>query len=602
MLDVERQRSRWASGRVTGLVAVAVAIVVLAGIAVAVPTPGPVAAGPAPPPTFSDVSPEHPFYGHVTWMAEEGLSTGYADGAFGGDLPVSRAAVAAFLHRLADAPAVEVHLATFADVSLQHPFSTEVEWLAASGIAAGFVDGTFRPSAAISRQAMAAYLYRATDEPSFDAPDAATFPDVAVGHLFATEVEWLVAVQITTGYDDGGFHPLEPVSRQAMAAFLFRQQHLAPQLTVESDFMEELALPWDVAWTPDGVMLTTERAGIIRARLSEAETEVLVTTESEQMHDLFVRYETGLMGMVLDPDFSTNRTFYTCQGELDEDDVRPRVQVVSWLLAPDSRSLTRLDEVVDLAPWSQADLDDDGGHGGCRLRFGTDGHLWISAGDTRCATAAQDLGQLAGKVLRIDEDTGEGVPGNPFYGDDDPATDDRIYTSGHRNPQGLALRPGTDQMWSVEHGSGYDDEVNLLEAGANHGWYPVLDPTAPTCDPYHEPGAPMTDLEHLPDATPARWSSGDPTIATSGAVWLEGETWGGWDGGLAVGVLKRRHLRVLFFTDSGVFVEERVPAELDQVFGRLRAPVMGPDEDLFITTSNATTTYIDRVVRVSATP
>lgn len=85
-------------------------------------------------------------------------------------------------------------------------------------------------------------------------------------------------------------------------------------------------------------------------------------------------------------------------------------------------------------------------HGGCRLEFGPDGQLLVTTGDATIGTAPQDLGSLAGKVLRVDPATGAGSPANVFAADGDPATDARIFTSGHRNVQGLAVRPGLGQI------------------------------------------------------------------------------------------------------------------------------------------------------------
>ena len=128
-------------------------------------------------------------------------------------------------------------------------------------------------------------------------------------------------------------------------------------------------------------------------------------------------------------------------------------------------------------------------HGGGRLRFGPLGYLWIATGDGYSGTAAQDLSSLGGKVLRVDSQTGAGAPDNPFA----PSP---IYTYGHRNPQGLALRPGTSQMWSVEHGPDHDDEINLLVSGGNYGWDPAPDEGAE--DLYDEITTPMDGPGEVP--------------------------------------------------------------------------------------------------------
>jgi glucose/arabinose dehydrogenase len=568
----------------------------------------PVARSAPTPPSFTDVSAGHPFYGHITWLAEEGISTGYADGSFRPGAGISRAAMAAFLHRIAGGGGTPPSSPTFRDVGPGNPFYADVEWLAAEQIARGYQDGTFRPSAPSTRQAMAAYLYRFSDSPSFTPPDEPSFADVGDGNPFSLEVEWLAAEGIATGSPGDRFLPGSTVSRQAMAAFVFRQQHLAPTLTVQEPVLQGLRVPWDVAFTPSGEMLFTERPGSISIRFPDGEVVPLVAAADPGMSDLFLGYhESGLLGLALHPSFASNRRAYTCQTEVDGDgsgdaDPGPNAQVVEWTLGPDLRSISRTRELVDLAPMIIYPPD-RGYHGGCRVRFGQDELLWVSAGDAGCGWYSQDLTVLGGKILRLDLDQPNLVATeNPYVGGD--PRDDLVVSYGHRNPQGLAPRPGGYQMWSVEHGSYRDDEVNLVQAQGNYGWDPIGPPDG-GCT--YDETRPMTDLQAHPDAIRARWTSGDPTIATSGATWLQGSAWGGWEGGLVVATLKEQHVRVLFFTDSGVFVEERRPTELDHTFGRLRTPVVGPGGDLYVTTSNSASNAapgqgVDQILRVTPTP
>ena len=219
-------------------------------------------------------------------------------------------------------------------------------------------------------------------------------------------------------------------------------------------------------------------------------------------------------------------------------------------------------------------------------------NLWIGTGDAAFGPNPQNTNSLAGKVLRIDEDTGGAVAGNPFIG---VAGDDRVYTYGHRNVQGLALRPG-GRMWSVEHGSFRDDEVNLLAAGANFGWNPT--PQACGSNPTYEECGPMTDFARHPGATGARWSSGPSTIATSGATWLQGSQWGAWDGALAVATLADQTLRIMRFTAAGVLQSDGDPHRSSMATSAaLRTAQLGPDGALYITTSNGGGT--DRILRVT---
>jgi hypothetical protein len=174
-------------------------------------------------PSFSDVPPGHAFFDDISWAAAEGIADGFEDGTYRPSLPVSRQAMAAFLYRMAGEPPVALPTPpTFGDVGATHPFVTEVEWLADAGIAAGFSDQTFRPSLPVSRQAMAAFLYRQALEPAFSPAPTPVFPDVGLWNPFRLEVEWLASEGVAQGYDDGTFRPATPVSRQAMAAFLHR--------------------------------------------------------------------------------------------------------------------------------------------------------------------------------------------------------------------------------------------------------------------------------------------------------------------------------------------------------------------------------------------
>ncbi len=162
-----------------------------------------------------------------------------------------------------------------------------------------------------------------------------------------------------------------------------------------------------------------------------------------------------------------------------------------------------------------------------------------------------------------------------------------IYTYGHRNVQGLALRPGK-RMWSVEHGTYRDDEVNVLFRGGNYGWNPV-----PGCDE----SKPMTDFSLPGKQYAARWNSGDPTIATSGAVWVRGRNWGAYQGTLAVCALAGQRLLFMKFDNHGRLRWVRTPPALRGTYGRLRSVVQTADHDLLITTSNGNGT--DKIVRVS---
>jgi hypothetical protein len=173
------------------------------------------------PSAFADVAPTGPFCPSVTWASGVGVTVGYADGTFGPVAPVSRQAMVAFLRRLAGSPAVPDDAPTFSDVAPSSPFYDDVRWAAAAGVTTGFSDDTFRPTAPVSRQALAAFLFRMAGEPADAPPVTTTFWDVAPTSPFLDAISWVTGSGIASGYSDGSFGPTTTVSRQAMTAFLW---------------------------------------------------------------------------------------------------------------------------------------------------------------------------------------------------------------------------------------------------------------------------------------------------------------------------------------------------------------------------------------------
>ena len=174
---------------------------------------------------FLDVGLAHPFIADIDWLVDEGIASGYPGSFFLPAAPVTRQALSAFLYRASGAN-VETQCASapFTDVPATHPFCSQIQWMVDQGLAGGYPDGSFHPGATVSRQAMAAFLYRFAGAPGGEHPPcpAAPFPDIPVGHPFCGEIRWLVDHGIATGYPDGTFHPTAGVSRQAAAAFLHR--------------------------------------------------------------------------------------------------------------------------------------------------------------------------------------------------------------------------------------------------------------------------------------------------------------------------------------------------------------------------------------------
>ncbi|WP_298462366.1 endo-1,4-beta-xylanase [uncultured Cellulomonas sp.] len=174
-------------------------------------------------PDFADVTPDHVFYPDIRWMAERGLTTGTLVGDqrfFYPTAALSRQAMAAFMYRYSgEEYTPEEGQQSFSDVGPDDQFYVAIEWMHANDLANGYADGTYRPTAPVSRQAMAAFLYRLADSPEADAPE---FSDVPADHQFATAIGWLEDARITEGYPDNTFRPTAPITRQAIAAFMHR--------------------------------------------------------------------------------------------------------------------------------------------------------------------------------------------------------------------------------------------------------------------------------------------------------------------------------------------------------------------------------------------
>ena len=175
--------------------------------------------------SFSDVPTSHPFAVEISWLVSRGIANGYPDGTYRPSTSITREAMAAFLYRAAGSPAfTDPAVSPFSDVHPADPFYTEITWLADRGITSGYSDGTFRPGRPIARDAMAAFLYRAAGEPAYSPPAWPTFVDVPNGHAFYAEIEWLNEESVTQGYADRTYRPASPVNRDAMAAFVYRNE------------------------------------------------------------------------------------------------------------------------------------------------------------------------------------------------------------------------------------------------------------------------------------------------------------------------------------------------------------------------------------------
>ena len=327
--------------------------------------------------------------------------------------------------------------------------------------------------------------------------------------------------------------------------------------------VSKLSIPWDVKYTRNGRLLITERT---TKRLRTWRLGKLRTV-SFPASKVWANGETGLMSLAIDPGYESNRRFYTCQGSPTAGGGHD-VRVLAWRLNTAATAATLTQTLLSGLPSTT------GRHGGCRLLITSQGSLLVGTGDAATGTNPQDTTSLGGKTLHLNRMTGQPWPTNPFISSSN-ANERYVLTYGHRNVQGLAQRP-SGTLWSVEHGSDRDDEVNQLGNGHDYGWNPV---------PGYNETRPMTDHDLVGTQTSAKWRSGSPTIATSGAAWVTGDKWGVYENMLAVAALKGERVVFMRFNSSGVLTETRTPNVLRK-YGRLRSVSRLPNGSLMITTAN----------------
>src|SRR3989344_4731096 len=294
---------------------------------------------------------------------------------------------------------------------------------------------------------------------------------------------------------------------------------------------DNLNIPWEIRWLPDGRMLVTERPGrlLIIGPLTDAQDRQVI-----EVGGVVHAGEGGLLGLALHPNFTANNQIYLYLTAREGDQLVNRVERYQL----EGNTLINRKVIVE-------GILGNSNHDGGRLDFGPDGKLYISTGDAQNQSLAQDTSSLNGKILRINND-GTGL---------------EVYSYGHRNIQGLAW-DNQDRLWVTEHGpsgtgSGFD-EVNLIVKGANYGWPEI-----------------QGDEGKEGMVKPVIQSGADDTWAPAGIV-----------------IIGNR----LFFTGlRGVTLYEaeitggnltNLQRHLTGKFGRLRALRLGPDNKLYLSTSN----------------
>ncbi len=344
-----------------------------------------------------------------------------------------------------------------------------------------------------------------------------------------------------------------------------------------------LSAPWDIAFTPDGAMLFTEKCRGLSVRTADGAITRLFGTAGSSLvaPDLVCQGQSGVHGVAIDPDFASNRRVYVYMASTQS---APRTnRVVRLVLGPDLRSASsRIDIITDIAFKDAGNTHGGAGaHSGGRIRFGPDRFLYVTTGDNHNGTVPQSPTLLGGKVLRVTTD-GAAAPGNSAPTGFDP----RIFTYGHRNVQGIDFRPGSGVPYVAEHGPNHSDEVTALRAGGNGGWDPKNRSSLTCADGYcgyagNPTSMPMTDTQRFPDAMRPAWTNNGSSQGMGPATFLVGEQWGAWNGRLAVGIMAGNRLDILAL-DPGGAGTGTTPSGLPSA--RYRALTLAADGSLYIAT------------------
>lgn len=309
--------------------------------------------------------------------------------------------------------------------------------------------------------------------------------------------------------------------------------------------------PWGIAVLPGGGYLVTERAGALRHIAADG----TVSAPIKGVPKVLAQRQGGLLDVALAPDFATSGVIYLTYAK-----PAPGGSATAAARAVLSADLSRLEGLRDI--FVQSPASPTAAHYGSRIV--PDGrHLWITTGEhftTRERQFAQDIGKTYGKVLRLNAD-GSAPADNPF-----PKEGPLVWSYGHRNLQGAALRPGSGQLWTLEHGPRGGDELNRIEKGGNYGW-PVVS--------YGEnyDGSPVGSAHaHAQGMIEPRYYW-DPVIAPSGFTFYEGAMFPEWRGNALIASLNPGGLVRLVLKGDRVSGEERFFA------GRARVRDVAVDRD-----------------------
>jgi glucose/arabinose dehydrogenase len=323
-----------------------------------------------------------------------------------------------------------------------------------------------------------------------------------------------------------------------------------------------LSSPWAMAQLPSGEWLVSEKPGAIR----KVDAQGKVSAPLQGLPKIEAVGQGGLLDLVLDSGFATNRQLYFCYTEAGAGG-----NGTALAKARLNAAGTALEQVQVI--FQQMPKMSGRHHFGCRIVEARDGTLFMTLGERFSGMQrAQQLDNHMGKIIRVNKD-GKAPADNPFVKTQGALPE--IYSYGHRNPQGLVL-DAQGQLWAHEHGPQGGDELNLVQAGKNYGW-PVIT--------YGENygggkiGDGITTKESMEQPV-VQWT---PSIAPSGLTQLSSKAYGeAWQGSYFLGSLKFRHLHRVQLKDGKAVTQEKLLEDI----GRVRDVRQGADGLLYVLTEN----------------
>jgi glucose/arabinose dehydrogenase len=327
---------------------------------------------------------------------------------------------------------------------------------------------------------------------------------------------------------------------------------------------EGLEHPWGLAQLPDGRWLVTERPG----RLRVIGADGTVGAPVAGLPEVYAQRQGGLLDVVVGPAFAQDRRIYWSYSE-PRGEAGNGTAVARGQLSADGSRVENVEVIFRAVP-----PYGNGMHYGSSLAFDGEGRLYVTIGersDRQTRPQAQALDSHYGKTVRINAD-GSAPADNPFAGRAGALPE--IWSLGHRNAQGIALRPATGQIWSIEHGARGGDELNLEAPGANYGWPEVTYGVEYNGQTIAE-GVTAREGVRQPDYY---W---DPSIAPGGMTFYDADLVPAWRGNLFVTALNGKHLARLVLDGDRVVGEERLLTDLNQ---RLRDVAVGADGALYVIT------------------